>query len=180
MAQARVAERYAKALLDLSNEQSLSSDVNDDMKMVLQSIDVSRELELLLNNPVVSTAKKTAVFSKIFESKMNPLSFNFIKLVLQKRRESDFGSIAKSFTELYNKQMNVTTVEVTTAVSVDQETLDLIVEKIKTKNQLQNIEVSHSVNPSLIGGFIAEFNNRIWDQSVQTNINQIKRRFSVN
>jgi len=180
MAQARVAERYAKALLDLSNEQSSSSVVNGDMKLVLDSIDASKELELLLNNPVISTSKKIGIFSSLFEHKMNPLSFSFMKLVLQKRRESDFGSIAKSFTRLFNEQNNVTTVEVTTAVSVDQPTLDLIVQQIKNKNQLQNVEVSHAVNPSIIGGFIAEFDNRIWDQSVQTNINQIKRRFSVN
>lgn len=180
MAQSRVAERYAKALLDLANEKGQVAGVFGDVQSFINVLGQSRELEMLLNNPVVSASKKSSIFSKLFEGKMNPLTFGFMNLVLQKRRESDFGAIANSFVNLYNQQRGITKVKLTTAVPVGDAVLNEIVSKIKAANNFSQVEVEQSVDPSIIGGFVAEFNNKIMDKSVQSNLNQIKRRFSVN
>jgi len=180
MAQSRVAERYAKALLDLANERSELKAVYEDMRDLQSTIQGSRELDLLLKNPVLTASKKVSIFSKIFKSHTNPLTFGFMELVLKKRREADFGAIADSFLMLYNEQKGITEVSITTAVSIDQSTLQSIVDKVKDANKLKEVKIEHHVDQSILGGFIAEFNNKILDESLQSNINQIKRRFSVN
>lgn len=180
MAQSRVAERYAKALLDLANESNQVDAIFADMQSFGKVLNENSELETLLNNPVVSTSKKTTIFSKIFEGNLNPLTFGFMKLVLQKRRESDFGSISDSFLSLYNQQKGITKVQLTTAIPVSDDVLEDILSKIKAAKGMKTIELIKKVDPSIIGGFIAEFNNKIMDRSVQSNLNQIKRRFSVN
>ena len=69
----KVASRYAKSLLDLSLEKGQLEKVKDDMLSVYQSIKESRELELLLANPIVKTDKKLAVLNVIFKDKLGEI-----------------------------------------------------------------------------------------------------------
>ncbi len=176
----RVAERYAKSLLDLANEENQLDAINRDMQSFQRSLSQSSELENLLNNPVVSTSKKVSIFSQLFEKKFHPMTFGFFRLILKKRRESDFEAITSSFIDLYNKQNNITKIKITTAVPVPDSELNELVNKIKAGNNIQKIELEKQIDEDILGGFIAEFDNKIMDQSVRTNLNHIKRRFSVN
>ncbi len=178
MTQSRVAERYAKALLDLANEENAVDQVYQDMVSFNQSLQESDELKWLMNNPVVGSEKKSEIFTQLFQSKMSPITFGFLNLVLKKRRESDFEAIAQSFIDLYNQQKGITRLTITTAVPIDKNTLNEIVSKIKQQQHFDKVETVTKVDENIIGGFIAEFNNQILDQSVETNLNQIKRRLT--
>lgn len=180
MAQSRVSERYAKALLDLANEQNNIENVHADMVLVKNAMKASSELDSLIKNPVLKQAKKQSIFKAIFGEKISSLSFKFLNLVISKRRESDLAGIANSFIQLYNNEKGITNVTLTTAIPVDSKTEKLIIDKIKTASNLKTIQLDKKVDPKILGGYIVEFNNRILDQSIQSNLNSIKRRFSVN
>lgn len=180
MFQSRVAGRYAKALLDLAIEQNQLDSVFADMNTLINALDVSSELESVLNNPIIPQDKKKGIFAALFEDKMDAISFGFLKLILEKRRENDLQAIADSFIHLYNEKKGITKVVLTTAVPVSDQMEQSILQKIKSTSQLEQIELIKKVDPSIIGGFIVEFNNRIYDDSIQSDLNSLKRRYSAN
>ena len=55
------ANRYAKSLMDLAIETNQLDAVRKDLKVLADAIKSSRELELLLESPIVKKDKKIAV-----------------------------------------------------------------------------------------------------------------------
>lgn len=180
MAQSRVAGRYAKALLDLAIENNQLDAVHEDILSLDAALKASSELESVLNNPVIPQEKKKNIFSALFEQNMNAISFGFLQLILGKRRENDLQSIVNSFVDQYNTEKGITDILVTTAVPLTAEMEQQIVQQIQSTSGIKQISLSKKVDPSIIGGYVVEFNNRILDHSVQTNLNSIKRRYNAN
>ena len=54
MAQTRAAIRYAKAVLELANEQNSASAVNEDMKSIVKAVAASKDLREMLQSPVIN------------------------------------------------------------------------------------------------------------------------------
>ena len=57
MANQQVAARYAKSLLDLGREMGTLENVKQDMDLLAATVAGSRELRLLLRNPIVKHDK---------------------------------------------------------------------------------------------------------------------------
>ena len=76
---------------------------------------------------------------------------------------------------------HVTTIKITTAEQVDQAALDAIKAAfLKSVNTDDNIEVESAVNPELIGGFVVEFGDRLYDASVKHKLGILKKEFVGN
>ena len=82
MSGSRAAVRYAKAALSFSLEQNKEVEVNNDMLLIVKTIDENKDLQLLLNSPILkSDLKKAAlkeVFSKFLEKYIKFASINNI------------------------------------------------------------------------------------------------------
>ena len=101
MKQARASIRYAKALLQLSNEQNNLELSFNDMKLLDKVCTQNREFSLLLKSPIVKTDQKIKIFNEIFATKMQRLCLDFVKIVIKKKRESLLSAISKIFIDLY-------------------------------------------------------------------------------
>ncbi len=178
MAHSRVAERYAKALLDLANDENKTEVVYDSVSLFKNTLEENPNLTMVMDNPTVGTEKKVAIFNEIFQKVLDPITFGFVQLVLKKRRESNFLAIADSFMHLYKQQQGITELQLTTAVPIDKALVEAIVSKIKEQQGLKKVDVQAVIDPSIIGGYIAEFDNQIIDQSIESNLKQIKRRLT--
>lgn len=90
-----VAKRWAKALMELAQEDSGISkeDILDDLREVDENIKSSKQLSEVLNNPSISIEEKQAVLSKLFQNKLMPIVFNFITTLNLK---ADWGYLMQS------------------------------------------------------------------------------------
>lgn len=178
MAQNRVAKRYAKALLDQAKENKNTEAIFADIQLLLTSFG-HEGLAELAKNPVIVNSKKLAVFSQIFKAKVQPETFRIIELVLEKNRESDIVDIAKEFVTLYNQANGITNVRVTTAIELTTELEKAIVDKVTASPEINKINIEKHVDPTIIGGYILEYNHQILDCSIQSSIYSLKRRIGA-
>ena len=84
----RLAARYAKSILDLSIEKGQVENVYKDMVLLQDTCKGSREFVNLLRSPVIKPDKKGKILDAILTGKISPLTAAFIKLLLNKERES--------------------------------------------------------------------------------------------
>ncbi len=174
----RIPSRYAKSLIDLAVEQGKLDRVLEDVKS-FQSATKNRDFYNLLKSPVVNSEKKGSIFKALFGTKFDELSSAFLDLVLRKGRESYLVDIADNFVEQYKDLKSITTVTVTTAKPLSEEGLA----KIKTKlegsaDTRDNIEIITKVNPEIIGGFILEFDAKLFDNSVAHQLEVLRKEFN--
>ncbi|MCO6461259.1 MAG: ATP synthase F1 subunit delta [Saprospiraceae bacterium] len=177
MSVSQVASRYAKSLLDLAMEQGKTEVVKGDMATFKEALK-SRDLYLLLKSPIIYPAKKISALKAVFEGKLDSLTMAFFNLTIQKGRESLLVDIADEFFEQYNHQFNIALVKVTSATTLDQPTIDKILDKVKSLvGSDKTIQLETVVNPDIIGGFIIQYDDKLYDSSVAYQLSKLKQSF---
>ena len=173
----RLASRYAKSLIDLSTEKNQLEVVYNDMQFLQRVCKSSRDFVNLLRSPVVSADKKQAIIDAITENNISALTAAFIKLLVNKSRESDMPEIINAFIEQYNAIRGIHKVKLTTATAISDDLKNAIVSKIKREAKLENVELESKTDDALIGGFVLEFNNNLVDASVLRDLKDISKQF---
>ena len=174
MADQRVAARYAKSLLDLGKETGTLGAVKDDMDLLSKTIAASRELRLLLRNPIVKHDKKLAILNAIFGGKVSDMTMRFFTILTQKNRESALESMGSEFLVQYNVLQGIQSAEVTSATPLTAVSRLEIRKLVTQQTGLADVELSEKVDPDLIGGFVLRVGDQQIDGSVRTSLRKMR------
>lgn len=176
----RIAGRYAKSLLELAQEKNKLERVTEDVQSFQQSLD-NRDLYLLIKSPIVNAAKKVAIVDELFQGKYDELTLSFLRILINKGRESYLPEIMDEYLHQYKHLMHITTVKVTTATPISDAALEALRQKLQASGVTdETVEIETAVDSELIGGFVLEFDDNIYDASVAHKLDQLKREFQDN
>ena len=173
----RVASRYAKSLLTLALEQGELENAYNDMKLVSETCDSSKDISLLLQSPIVKPDKKTEILKEIFASRLSKLSLSFIDIIIRKRRENYLEAIAREFLHQYKSHKNILTAIVTSAVGLDDKIRSEIM-KIVRDSANAEVELVEKADNDLIGGLILRIGDKQIDASIQRKLLNLRKVFS--
>jgi F-type H+-transporting ATPase subunit delta len=175
-----VAQRYAKALIDLAVERNQVDAVKADIDIIRQAL--TPEFRMMLLSPVISDQQKSRIFRAVFQKNLSPLSFSFFDLVFSKRREWILREIADEFFTKYRELKGIEIIEITTAVDVSDELKNNIRDRFQHLPRFQNktVEIKSKVDPNILGGFIAQSHDILFDASIRNDLNYIGRQFLEN
>ncbi len=176
----RLANRYAKSLIDLATEKGSLVAVYADMKYLQAVCKASKDFVALLKSPIIKADQKESIIAAVTKGKVSELTAAFTTLLIKKGRESEIPEIAFSFVDQYNEIKGIHKVKLTTAVAVSEELKQSIEQKLKTEKGMGTIELETAVNENLIGGFLLEFHNNLVDASVLRSLKDIKKQFAEN
>lgn len=180
MSARRIAARYAKSLLDFGNEQGQLETISKDMKWFLEAVK-NKDLLNLLKSPIVSQGKKRDIFEAIFGKNLSKTTNTFFNIILNKGRESIIPEIASEFDVQYKAFNHVSSVKLTTASPLSEEAVNQIKSKLLASNATdEKVELETAVNPDLIGGYVIEIGDKLFDDSVAHKLNKLKKEFSDN
>ena len=149
----RAAIRYAKAILSFALEQQKEVEVNNDMLLVANTIQDSKELQLLLNSPVLKTELKKSALKEIFASKTSALTIGLINLLIDNKRLPILGEVAKKYNVIYDSLKGIEVAKVTTAIPLTEELNQQVLQKVIEITGKQ-ATIESIINPDIIGGFI--------------------------
>ena len=172
MKSTKSAIRYAKAILELSSETNAVDQVAADMERIVEAGNDTGDFQVFLNSPVIKTDKKISILKVLF-SEFTELTMSFIELVTKNKREYLLTEIASAFVNLLKKQNGIVPISVTSAVKLEKQTLNQILEKLKSHVDGE-FEVTEEVDPALIGGFIVRMEDKQIDASIASQLNRMK------
>ncbi|HEY4799916.1 MAG TPA: ATP synthase F1 subunit delta [Bacteroidia bacterium] len=175
----RTTVRYAKALLDLAEEQGGMEKVYADMHLVNKTCKENRELTSLLQSPIVKIDKKQAIFKSIFSGKVSKLTEDFVLLLASKRRELLLENIAESFVEQYKVKKKILTAVITTSFGLDEPLRKKVLEIVKGSTNSE-IELIEKTNDKLIGGFVLQVGDKRVDASLAMQVKKLALAFTEN
>lgn len=176
----RLAQRYAKSLIEIAGELRQLEAVRDDVLFLQSVIKKSREFVLMLNSPIINPDKKYKVINAITNGRISKISETFIKLLCNKNREANLPGVANSFIEQYNTIKGLHNATLTTATPVSQELVDSFISKIKASTSYDHVQLETVVDDNIIGGFILEMEGKLIDSSILRNLNDVKKQFANN
>ena len=173
----RAAIRYAKAILQKANENNTEAVVFGDMQSVYNTIEGSRELQTVLQSPVIKANDKKEALLKIFNGQ-SEITHSLINILVDNKRTSLLGNVAKSYVDLYNDEQGVKVATVITAIPLSSELESKVMAKIKELTGSEKVTLKNEVDPAIIGGFILRVGDIQYNTSIANQFGNLKREFS--
>ena len=172
------AERYSLALFELSEENNLLSQIEDQSSSILNLIEQSEDFSNLIKDPTTSQEDLLKVINTISENnKFESLFKNFLSFLIQKRRFFFIERILKSFIEICSRKRGELKAELKSAKELSNEEIKKITEEL-TKNFSSKIKLNYKHDESLIGGLVLKVGSTMVDTSIKNKLQQIENRMT--
>jgi F-type H+-transporting ATPase subunit delta len=168
--------RYAKAVVNFAKEQGKSEAVYEDMLLVASTLSENKELQIMLNSPVIKSELKRNVLIEVFGKTTTNITAGLIDLLIRNKRLLIFGEIAKQYTILYDYLRGKETAMVTSAIPLTKEMDEKILTKVKEITG-KEVTIENVVNSDIIGGFILRIGDIQYDASIAHKLQVLKRQF---
>jgi len=175
-----ISTRYAKALMDLAVERNSVDTVLENVKMFKEAVS-NRDLYLLLKSPIVKESKKIEIFKVLFDGKLDEITDGFFGIIMRKGREEYLPEIADAFIAQYKAKQKISSAKITTAAAMSEEKLAEIRASLLNSNITEeSIDLEVVVDPSILGGFVIEIGDKLYNASVLHQLNKLKKEFAGN
>jgi F-type H+-transporting ATPase subunit delta len=175
MSNRSLARRYAQALFLSSQEKNLLDEVEAELKMVVESIRGSEDLSKIIDRELIPAEEKKALMVKVFSGKISSQTMNFIKLVLDKKREKHLQEILSEFTALADTARNMLEAEVTTAAELSPQQQELLIKGLSSHTG-KEVRLKINVDPSLLGGVMIKIGDKVYDGSARQQLQSLRER----
>lgn len=177
MKEHRVAQRYARAVLQLAEEQNKIDRVTADFQLIEKMIKSSRDFVLLLQSPIINTEKKKKIFLALFKDNVDELTFTFILLLANKNREMIIPAIISQYNELLDEKRGIVEAEITSAAPFTDKQSGVIMNRLESMTK-KKIRMKFKNDPSLLGGFKVRIKDTVWDGSILHQFETLREKFS--
>ena len=178
MSEQRIASRYSKALFDKAQELGILDVVKENIDELISLAENSHDFLLFIQSPMYKMAAKKKALSTIF-AQQHALTQSLCALMVDKKRESFIPAMGKGFMKMYNEYQKIVLVEVESAVELSSSTIAEIEYYVKLHTKANTVRINTRLDASLIGGITIEFNGRIFDNTVSTQLKKIKKELQI-
>jgi F-type H+-transporting ATPase subunit delta len=175
MANGSISRRYARAFISLGQETGKTDTFQGDLLTFTAVLDLGEgQLRMALTNPGLSGIERKAVLDAVLAKlSLDGDSANFLRLLVDKNRFGVFDGITRSFDEMADELAGRARATVSTAASLSADMKGQVKEALETSTG-KSIEIDFQVDPSLIGGMVAQVGDISYDASVRARLEELQ------
>jgi F-type H+-transporting ATPase subunit delta len=100
----------------------------------------------------------------------------FIRIIIKNKRIDQFGSILETFGEMLDEMLNIKTIGVITPSTLSEEDNSFIKTQLSQLSG-KDIKVENTVDPEILGGLKLILDGKVYDNSISSKLNSIKKSF---
>jgi F-type H+-transporting ATPase subunit delta len=168
-----IARRYASAFFTIAREQGKLNEFEGELEKVINAVEANEDLRKVLANQLLEAAVKKDIVDRVFTDMVSPITVDFLKVIIDKRREAFLKDIYNAFVVSANEARNVRDAEVTAAKELTVADLAAIKAKLTTLTG-KEIRLTSKVDPSLMGGLVVRLGDKVIDGSVTKRLELLK------
>lgn len=168
-----LARRYAKALLDIANERDILDAVSREVNAFNIGLQENPRFKLFLYSQDKSVKEKTTKLEEMLQDKVSNIFFNFLLVLLNKKREFIFAEIAREFQLMVDKYNKKTRASATTAVPLDEKSLSSLKATLDKAFAL-DVQLENKVDATILGGVIVSIDGKLLDASIRNQLQTLK------
>jgi F-type H+-transporting ATPase subunit delta len=170
--------KYAGSLAEIVFEEKIEETVSEDLKIYSEIFRAVPDLLETLDSPALPReAKEKLLDELIARYPVNPITGNFLRVLLQNNRIRHFQEILNAFIKSVNERKGVVSALVTAAAPLSPQEVKSI------ENRLAGI-MGKSVNlelrtdAGLLGGIVVQIGSTSFDGSVRTRLAEMRKRLA--
>src|SRR3712207_79382 len=120
-----IAQVYARSLFEVAKERDALDEVREQLGTFADALEENRDLSVFFFSPYFSTQEKKDGLAKVVEGADDTV-VNFLELLIEKHRVPAVYRIRREYESLWQEENKLLPVQVTSAIELDQETVDNI------------------------------------------------------
>ena len=169
-----LARVYSEALFDAARRQGKIDQIRDQLGMVVEAIEASRELTLFFFSPLFSTREKKEGIARVLVG-ADEIFLNFLSVLIDNHRMPVIFRIRKQYEALWREENRLLPVEITSAVELDEQVARRIAERVEQQTG-RRVELTRRVDESILGGLVVRVSNMILDASIRNQLERLRRQ----
>jgi F-type H+-transporting ATPase subunit delta len=167
----QIARVYAQAFMGAAVNSPKTGELVDELESLVNDVLVKfPRLEERLRSEFVSDHEKRGILDRVLGGRTSAEVLNFLKVLSIRGRLGLLRPISRTLKKIYEQRRGMTEIEVRVARELDdvlrQEIRDQLRKTFSTEPVLRV-----TVDPSLIAGVVIKIGDRVYDGSVQTQLN---------
>ena len=170
--------RYARSLAEIVFEENLEQEVTGDLSAYGEIFRVVPDLLEVLQTPAVPRESKDRLLNELMaKHPVNPVTSNFLRVLLQHNRIGFFQQIFDLYLNLVNEHKGVISARVTTAMALSEQEVNQLGERLSAITG-KSVNVEPQMDATILGGVIVQLGNTIFDGSIKARLAEMKRRLA--
>jgi F-type H+-transporting ATPase subunit delta len=176
MVNVSIARRYARALLDVATEAGRADAVSEQLTSFSSAVGQNRELADVLFNPAYTREQRARVVESLLKAlgQVETVLANSMRLLVDRNRLGYLPDIARLYRDMVDTQAGRVRGHVTSAVPLSADTLQSLAGTLKQLTQ-RNVVLESRVDPSVLGGVAAQVGSTLYDGTLRTQLEQLRR-----
>jgi len=174
----KLAFRYARALLSVIDDPGTLERIDAFLTALVQALEDSPDLHSAMLDPALPRSARTKILRAIVDQNGLPTEVgNFFATLVDHNRIGALDAIAVVFHEERERQQGIVAAEMTTATPISEEM------KQRAKGVLERVtgakvRLTCRVEPAVIGGAVTKIGSTVYDGSLRSQLEQLKRRMA--
>jgi F-type H+-transporting ATPase subunit delta len=171
-----IAKRYARALVELSEEKKTVDKTKADLAAFVGAVDALPAMQKLFASPVFTPENKKAVIKDLAgKLGMQPTTQRFVEHLAETGRIRYVKDVNEAFQEILAERQNRAAVRLSTAVAINNGDLADIKQKLEGLTGKQ-VDIDSQVDATLIGGAKAQIGSTIYDGTIKNQLNKMRNQ----
>jgi F-type H+-transporting ATPase subunit delta len=165
-------DSYAAALFEVAKGEGSLETVEDELFKVARTIEGSDDLRTTLTDLNIPIERRLGVVADVFRT-AHPTTLALVSFVVAAGRTRDLAAIIDKLVEKAAQERQEAVAEVRSAVELTDDQRARLADAL-SKRTGRNVAVKVIVDPSVMGGVIAQVGDLVIDGSIRTRLNQLR------
>ena len=169
----QVGSVYGDALYALALEESLTTQILNEISVLELSFRAESDFIRLLCSPNLSVQERCNILDDSFRNLVHPYVLNFLKILTEKGYMRHFFDCCKAYEESYNRDNGILPVTAITAVSLNAAQAEKLTAKLCQITGKQ-VKLHNRVDPEVLGGVRLDYDGKQLDDTVSHRLDAIR------
>jgi F-type H+-transporting ATPase subunit delta len=169
-----IATVYGRSLYDAATDADKVDVVREQLGQLADALESDRDLQVFLFSPYFSSEEKKDGLDKAI-SGADDLVHNFLELLVENHRMPALFRIRREIDRLWDEEHKRLPVSITSAVELDEQVIKQIGDRIAEQTG-QQVELTASVDPDVLGGLVVQVGNTVLDASIRHRLEQLRKQ----
>ncbi len=174
-----LARRYAGALFEIAKERNILDTVQNEIISFGQNLESHSGFRLFLYSQGLSQKEKIAKVEERLQDSVSSVFYNFLLVLLRKKREAVFPTIAKEFQRLVDQENKRIWATTTSAVALDEQSLAQI-KSLLDQAFKSDVRINNRIDESILGGIIVSVDGKLLDGSLKSQLDKLQSQLATN
>ena len=175
----QLALKYATAIFEIAKEEDKLVAYGEELSMVSEKLFGISQARSFFQNPQIQNEAKKELLTKCFKGELSKVVFNFLLLLVDKRRIGIFEAIEEEYRKLSNRERGIIIADVTTVRGMNRKQQEQLQKKLAAITN-KKVQLRLHEDEKILGGVIVKIGDKRIDGSVAGRLESMRQQLMSN